>query len=278
MKFYRPTSLPDLFEIANSIEGKKYYLAGGTDINVQIKKEMIKDEPVIFINHLDELRGITEVGDDLVIGALTSYKELLESDIIKQHLPYLCRSLNAFASPLLQAMATLGGNLANGSPTADVTPPLLVLDAKVKLLGRSKMRIIPLTEFYTGYKKFNMKANEIIGAIIVSKKAEQGYVNFHKKVGSRSSLTIAKIGIAGLKKVENGVIKEIKLAAGSLNEYPRRLPKLEEFLTGKTVRELEISEMEKFLRQEITPISDLRSDKGYRWQVTVNLLETFIKG
>jgi carbon-monoxide dehydrogenase medium subunit len=278
MNFHKPTSLPNLFEIVNKIEGKKYYLAGGTDINVQIKKEMIKDEPIIFINHLKELRGITEDDDDIIIGALTSYKELLESEIIKQHLPYLRRSLNAFASPLLQAMATLGGNLANGSPTADVTPPLLVLDAKVKLLGRSKMRVIPLTEFYTGYKKFNMKANEIIGAIIVSKKAEQGYENFHKKVGSRSSLTIAKIGIAGLKKVENGIIKEIKLAAGSLNEYPRRLPQLEAFLTGKSVRELDIAAMEKVLQQEITPISDLRSDKGYRYQVTVNLLKTFLKG
>jgi aerobic carbon-monoxide dehydrogenase medium subunit len=276
MKFFKPTSLPDLFDIVSKIEGKKYYLAGGTDINVQIKKEMIKDEPVIFINHLDEIRGIAEDGDDIMIGALTSYKDLLESDIIAKHLPYLQTALGAFASPLLQAMATLGGNLANGSPTADVTPPLLVLDAKLKILARSKMRVIPLAEFFLGYKKFNMKANEIIGGIIISKTAEKGFESFHKKVGSRSSLTIAKIGLAGLKRVEDGIVKEIKLAAGSLNEFPRRLPKLEEFLTGKELATLNFAEMEEILKQEITPISDLRSDKGYRWQVTVNLLKTFL--
>ncbi|KQC06220.1 MAG: hypothetical protein APR54_07530 [Candidatus Cloacimonas sp. SDB] len=277
MKFYKPTSLPDLFRIVNDIEGKKYYLAGGTDINVQIKKDMIKDEPVIFINHLNELRGIFEVEDKIIIGCLTSFKDLLESILIKKHLPYLQKSLNAFASPLLQAMASLGGNLANGSPTADLTPPLLVLDAKLKILSRSKMRIIPLAEFYRGYKQFNLKHNELIGAIIISKQAEAGYDCFHRKIGSRKALTIAKIGLAGLKKAENGIIKDIKLAAGSLNEYPRRLIKLEEYLVGKSIDSLNFTDIEEILQKEITPISDLRSDKEYRWQVTVNLLETFLK-
>jgi len=278
MEFYKPTSLPDLFEKARKIEGKKYFLAGGTDINIQIKNGMIKDEPIIYINHLNELRGITEVDDDIIIGSLSNFKELLESDIIKQHLPFLQRSLHAFASPLLQAMATLGGNLANGSPTADITPLLLVLDAKLKLMSKSKMRSIPVAEFFTGYKQFNLKQNEIIGAIVISKKAEKGYEAFHKKVGSRSSLTIAKVGLAGLKRVEKGVIKEIKLSAGSLNEYARRLPKLEVFLTGKEINRIDFAEMEKVLQQEITPISDLRSDKGYRYQVTVNLLKDFLTG
>jgi len=277
MEFYKPTSLPDLFKIARKIEGKKYFLAGGTDINIQIKNGMIKDEPIIYINHLDELRGITELDDDIVIGSLSNFKELLESDTIKQYLPFLQRSLHAFASPLLQAMATLGGNLANGSPTADITPLLLVLDAKLKLLSKSKMRIIPVSEFFSGYKQFNMKQNELIGAIVISKKAEQGFEAFHKKVGSRSSLTIAKVGLAGLKKVDNNVVKEIKLAAGSLNEYARRLPKLESFLTGKNISSIDYVEMEEVLKQEITPISDLRSDKGYRYQVTVNLLKDFLE-
>jgi len=276
MKFYKPTSLPDLFEIVSNMEGKKYYLAGGTDINVQIKNGMIKDSPVIYINHLDEIRGITEDGDDIIIGALTSYKELLESDIIKKYLPYLQSSLRTFASPLLQSMATLGGNLANGSPTADVTPPLLVLDAQLKILSKSKMKVFPLSEFYTGYKLFRMRANEIIGAIIISKNAEKGFESFHKKVGSRSSLTIAKVGLAGLKRIENGVIKEIKLAAGSLNEYPRRLPDMEDFLKNRNIETINDSDLGNMLRKEITPISDLRSDKDYRFQVTVNLLKSFL--
>jgi len=277
MKFFKPTSLPDLFQIVNDIEGKKYYLAGGTDINVQIKKDMIKDEPIIYINHLNELRGIFEVEDNIIIGCLTSFKDLLESILIKKHLPYLQESLNSFASPLLQAMASLGGNLANGSPTADLVPPLLVLDAKLKILSRSKMRIIPLADFYKGYKQFNLRNNELIGAIIISKQVETGYECFHKKIGSRKALTIAKIGLAGLKKVENGLLEEIKLAVGSLNEYPRRLFKLEEYLAGKRIETLNFAAIEEILQKEITPISDLRSDKEYRWQVTVNLLETFLK-
>lgn len=277
MKFIKPENVPELLNLIADIKEKKYFLAGGTDINVQLKNGMIKDERIIFINHLLELKGISEEENDIVIGALTSYKELLYSELIQQHLPFLQNSLTSFASPLLQVMATLGGNLANGSPTADVTPPLLVLDARIKLLSKSKTRIIPLTDFYTGYKKFNMQKDEIIAAILIEKQSEKSYKSFHQKVGSRKTLTIAKVGIAGLKKMENDLIKDIKLAVGSLNEFPRRLPQMEGFLIGKSIKQIEINSISNILQKEITPISDLRSDKEYRFQVCANLIWSFLE-
>ena len=276
MKFYKPTSIPDLFQISEKIEGKKYFLAGGTDINVQIKNGMIRDEPVIFINHLNELKGIKESEDIILIGTLTTYKEIIESELLRKVLPFFQNSLKSFASPILQTMATIGGNIANGSPTADVTPLLLVLDAKLKLFSKSRIREVKLSEFFTGYKKFTLKANEIIGAILILKNAETGFDTFFEKVGSRKSLTIAKLEIAGLKRLKNNKIEEIKIAAGALNEYPRRLHKLEEFLTGKDIDRIDFSQVEEILNREITPISDLRSDKEYRLQVSFNLIQSFI--
>ncbi len=276
MKFYKPTSIPDLFRISEEIEGKKYFLAGGTDINVQIKNGIIKDEPVIFINHLNELKGIKESEDIILIGTLTTYKEIIESDLLRKVLPFFQNSLKSFASPILQTMATIGGNIANGSPTADVTPLLLVLDAKLKLFSKSRIREVKLSEFFTGYKEFILKANEIIGAILIPKNAETGFDTFFEKVGSRKSLTIAKLEIAGLKRLKNNKIEEIKIAAGALNEYPRRLHKLEEFLTGKDIDRIDFSQVEEILNREITPISDLRSDKEYRLQVSFNLIQSFI--
>lgn len=270
MKFYKPNNLTELFQISEKIEGKKYFLAGGTDINVQIKKKMIIDEPIIYINHLEELQGIRETDENIVIGSLCSYQELMNSPLIAKHHPFLRASLANFASPLLQTMATVGGNIANGSPTADVTPLLLVLDAQIILMAKSKIRHLPISEFYTGYKQFNMKKNEIIGGIQLSKNAETGFKTFYKKVGSRKALTIAKVALAGMKNQ-----KDYILAVGSLNEYPRRLIKIEQYLSSCIAPDS--VKVEELLKQEITPISDMRSDKDYRFQVCLNLLLDFIQ-
>ncbi|MBN1949409.1 MAG: xanthine dehydrogenase family protein subunit M [Candidatus Cloacimonetes bacterium] len=276
MDFYKPSSLPDLFEIISRLEGRKYFLAGGSDINVQIKNKIITKEPVVYINHLDELRGVRDDGDQIVIGALTSYHDLISSPLLLKYIPFLSEALRYFASPPLQNMATIGGNLANGSPTADITPLLLVLNAELKMMSKSKLRIIPLNGFYTGYKQFDMKYNELIGAVIISKKATSGYRSYYRKVGSRRSLTIAKLSLAGLKKMSGEQIVEIRLAAGALNEYPRRLARIEDYLTSRIRSELDWQEIESLLSKEITPITDLRSDSEYRYQVCLNLIKQFV--
>ncbi|HHE39118.1 MAG TPA: hypothetical protein ENL20_11200 [Candidatus Cloacimonetes bacterium] len=276
MIFYKPNNLNQLFEISEKFEGRKYFLAGGSDINVQIKKGLIKDEPLIFINHLKELKGIQHFDDQIIIGALNTFQEILNSDLIKQKFPFFQRSLKNFASPLLQSIATIGGNIANGSPTADVVPLLLVLDAKLKLFSKSKIRVIPINEFYRGYKQFNLNKNEIIGAVSIPENAESGYETFYRKIGSRKSLYIAKIALAGLKKISNEKIIKVKFAAGSLNEYPRRLKKLESYLINKNHSKIEKTEIKEVLLKEITPISDLRSDKDYRFEVCLNLINIFL--
>lgn len=277
MKFYKPKDLSDLFERLEDSQGKNYFLAGGTDINVQLKKNMISMGNIVYVRHIKELRGIEKRGENIFLGALTSYNELIHSKLIKEHFPFLQSSLTNFASPLLTTMATIGGNIANGSPTNDVTPPLLVLDAKLELVSRSGSRIVSLKEFFTGYKKFLLKENELIKGIIIPIKAESGYEHFYKKVGARKTLTIAKVALAGLKKIDNDQIKEIKLAVGSLNEYPRRLDKLEEYLTNEIISELDKDKIDDLLKKEITPITDLRSDEDYRYQVCLNLILNFLE-
>ncbi len=121
-----------------------------------------------------------------------------------------------------------------------------------------------------------MKNNELITKIIISKSAEHKYQTFYEKVGSRNSLAIAKVAVAGIKKVSKEKIIDIKLAVGSLNEYPRRLFKVEKYVTGKKLTEIDFNKMDEYLQQEITPISDLRSDKEYRYHVCVNLIRTFL--
>lgn len=275
MKFIKPKDINNLYETIDNKE-QQYLLAGGTDINVQINNGAIRDPNIIYINHLKELSGIAEENDMILIGPTTGFKDIIESHIIKKFLPFIYNSLQNFASPLIQTSATIGGNIANGSPTADVIPILLALDAKLMISSKSITREVFLKDFFTGYKKNVMKNNELITKIIINKKAELKYQTFYEKVGSRNSLAIAKIAIAGIKKVEKEKIIDIKIAVGSLTEYPRRLFKVEEYVTGKNLLGIDFKKVEEFLSMEITPISDLRSDKEYRYHVCVNLIRTFL--
>lgn len=276
MKFFKPKNMENLFKTMEEQNSNRYYLAGGTDINVQIKNGLIKDAEIVFINHLQELCGISEADDTIVIGATTTFFEILESDLIRKHLPFLQKSLSDFASAILQTTATIGGNIANGSPTADVLPLLLVTKAKIELSSRAGTRQIPIDHFFTGYKKNVMHPNEIISNVIINKNAESGYQHFYEKVGARKTLTIAKIALAGLKKESDGRIIEILLSVGSLNEYARRLYLVEEYVSGKKLTEIDFTKVDEYLQQEITPISDLRSDKEYRYHVCANLIRSFL--
>ncbi|MDP8203364.1 MAG: xanthine dehydrogenase family protein subunit M [Candidatus Tenebribacter mawsonii] len=275
MKFIKPKDIENLYDTLDTTE-QQYLLAGGTDINVQINNGIIRDPNIIYISHLKELSGIEETNNEILIGSTTSFKDVIESRIIKKYFLLMYNSLQNFASPLIQTSATIGGNIANGSPTADVIPILLALNAKLLICSKSNKREVPLKDFFTGYKKNVMKNNELITKIIINKNAEQKYQTYYQKVGSRNSLAIAKVAVAGIKKVVKEKIIDIKLAVGSLNEYPRRLFKVEEYVTGKRLTEIDFEKVEELLNSEITPISDFRSDKEYRYHVCVNLIRTFL--
>jgi CO/xanthine dehydrogenase FAD-binding subunit len=272
MNFTKPKDLEELLQIIDKKQqGKRYLLAGGTDINVQIKHGMIKNADIIYINGIDELKGIKKENGNIIIGALTTF-----DDIINAKLPFLSEVLMNFASPIIQTIATIGGNIANASPTNDVSPPLLVLDASLVLASATGQRVVPLKDFYQGYKVMDLKENEIIHSVILPEADLSNCSTLYQKVGARKTLTIAKAAIAGIKQITDGKFTTIKLAVGSLNEYPRRLHLCEQYLKGLAIADIDYAKLKDTLQTEITPISDLRSDEDYRFAVCWNLIEGFV--
>jgi len=277
VNFFKPNTFGELLDFIEKDDKKHFFLAGGSDINIMLKNGAIKKNNVfIFINHLSELKGIEETSDNVIIKAGTTFSEILKSELIHNYFPFFQKSLNSFASPLIQSVATIGGNIANASPTADSIPLLLVMDAKLELISNKTSKFIPLSEFYTGYKQFKLKNNEILKSIFIPKTAEKGYIPFYSKIGSRESLSIAKLSIAALKKIYKNKIIEIKIATGALNEFPRRLTHLEYYLSDKNVPVINSNTLFSILQKEITPISDIRSDKDYRLSVCINLINKFL--
>ena len=271
-KFYiTNNNLEDFFtELSKIKDGNIYYLAGGSDINMMIKKNILKDANIFYLNEIKELKGIYENKDEIEIGGLETFYSIINSPIIQKYFPFLSDSLQNFASPLIQPIATIAGNIANGSPTADSVPLLLALNAKLILSSQEGERIVKLEDFFTNYKKNILQKKEIIKSILLPKKKINNY--FYKKVSSRKSLSIAKLSIACIYDIKDYKFADFTLATGALNEYARRLSKIEKYFNGKKREEIKKEELKEILGKEIFPITDLRSDAEYRFNVCLNLI------
>lgn len=273
-----PRRLDELLELLRDRTEPALFLAGGTDFNVQRKKLGDPQRDLFLIANLAELQAITIESDRLVIGSGVTFGQFLAAPDVRRFFPELADSLGHFASPAVRNLATLGGNLANGSPTADSVPPFLVANASLELRSVRELRRVPLREFFTGYKRNVLRPNELIAAVSLPLDALSDGEWFYRKVGGREDLAIAKLSIAGWKRVETGRLVELRVAVGALNEYPRRLPGFEAAFLGREPHSLTREEITEFLRREITPLDDLRSTQAYRFAVCRNLLYRWIAG
>lgn len=278
VRFYQPRDIGELLHLCETVKGKKYFLAGGTDINIQLQQGIDLEGSLLFIRHLPDLRSIQDAGDEIRIGGSVSFGDILSSSLLRKYFPFFCRSLEQFGAPGIRNLATLAGNLANGSPTADSAPLLLVLAARLELVIKNSKRIVPVEDFYTGYKQNVLTSGELISAVILRKNAEKGCITFYRKIGARRAQSIAKISLAAITRVKQNHILEARLAVGSLNEFPRRLRQTEELLLEyELVGDDEIqAKIRRQASTEITPITDFRSDAQYRETVCLNLIEDYL--
>src|SRR5215475_580904 len=158
-------------------------LAGGTDIYVNLNFGTAKETRYLNLWNLDSLRRITMRGKVLSIGALATYTELIRSPLVRRRLPILAAAAREVGGVQIQNRGTLGGNIANASPAGDTLPVLAAADATVVLQSAAGDRRIPLTHFYTGYRKTVARPDEIITAFEI--KPVRGRQWF-RKVGTRA--------------------------------------------------------------------------------------------
>ncbi|HWC18647.1 MAG TPA: 2-oxo-4-hydroxy-4-carboxy-5-ureidoimidazoline decarboxylase, partial [Terriglobales bacterium] len=171
---------------------------------------------------------------------------------------------------------TLAGNIVNASPAADSLPMLLVYEAELILISVRGERRMPYRDFHTGYKQMALEPDELIRAVCLTR-SPAGYVSYARKVGTRNAQAISKVAIAGLGKIEQGVVQEIRLAVGSVAPVPLRLTKTEHTLKGKRLDPAAIALASTTAVSEISPISDIRSTAQYRAAVVRNLVEEFLE-
>ena len=272
---YLPKDLKETLQILS--EHDCYIMAGGTDLMVVKHRSSgllpTFDKDVIYIMSLEELNFIKKVDGNIVIGATTNYADIMKSPIVPQLLKDIIIEI---ASPSLRNMATLVGNIGNASPAGDALVGLYLYDALIELTSVRGKRVMPISEFIYGVRRIYREKDELITSIIIP---EQHFTNTKwKKVGSRKAETISKITFAGSYTLEKDIIKDIRLAFGSVGITVVRHPELEAKYIGLSVEQLR-SKIDEILAEYgkfVLPISDQRSTKEYRYKVAMNIARDFL--
>lgn len=270
-----PSTLKEALEFIKNEDA--YIFAGGTDLMVKKKNwsgVVPKfDKSVVFVNKLKELREIKLEEDYLMIGSACTFNELAESDKVPAYLKEV--SLN-IASPAIRNIATIGGNICNASPAADILPPLYAVRAEVVLESIDGSRRLPIEKFILGPGKTAMGQEEILREVVVPVKKYSSY--FYKKVGTRKSTALSKLSFFGLINMQGDTIEHIGIAIGAVAPTVVVSRELESSIKGLNIKKLaniKNSVLEGYSKL-IKPIDDQRSTAEYRKQVAVNLLEDFL--
>ncbi len=275
VKHYIPSTLKEALEALDKHDC--YIMAGGTDLMV-VKHQRSGivpnfDKDVCYISNLEELQYIFEDEKGVHIGAGTKFSDIEENELVPEILKQIIHEL---ASPNIRNMATMAGNIANASPAGDSIVGLYLLDAELELVSVNGSRMVPIKDFIFGVRKIHREKNELIKEIFIPHHDDLN--TYWRKVGSRAAESISKITFAGGYEVENGKVKDLRMAFGSVSITCVRDRKTEEKYIGMSVEELHnhVEDIIKDMGKFVQPITDQRSTKEYRYKVAMNILKDFI--
>ncbi|NOY09633.1 MAG: xanthine dehydrogenase family protein subunit M [Spirochaetes bacterium] len=265
--YYRPETLKEVLKRLQ--EKGSRILAGGTDLLVRIKTETEKPAIIVEITGVKELH-ILEMRNELILGALVKLYEIEKNDSIKNTYPSLHEAVKSIGGTQIRNMATLTGNLCNASPGADSAPPLITFGAQVEIKNLSKKgeivnRIILLEDFFKGPGKTVLEPGDILTRIIVPEPDKNTGSAFKKL--SRVNLDISKISCAVFLERDGNIIKSIKIAVGAAAAIPVRAFYTEEALTGTIFNMNKMQAALNLIRDDISPVTDVRSTAEYRRSV-----------
>lgn len=241
------SQIKEIHQILNEAGSKAMLIAGGTDVCVKLREGHVKAELLVDISDVSELRKICEkveipmVGTGVLIGAGITFSEVVESQFMRENFEGLWEACHSVGAPQIRNRGTVGGNLANGSPAADAAPPLLALNGKLKLSSLDGERWVDLSDFYLDKGRTVLKSDEVLEGIFIPE-SKGTYIHRFEKLGLRNALAISRLSLSVWMTLDEGnIIRELRMASGSLGLSPMREPMLEAFLIGKPYNEQTIS-------------------------------------
>jgi CO/xanthine dehydrogenase FAD-binding subunit len=271
-----PRSLDEALHALAQAPADTLPIAGGSNLIVDIRAHRTKARRLVSLARVGELRRIDASGPRVTIGAATTVSDLLRSHAIAASAAGLVESAKLFAGQMVRNTATVAGNIACGSPAADLVPPLLALDAEVVLRSASGSRTVPLAQYFSGYKRDVRRPDELITAIAWDVPGA-GSANRFYKLGRRIGDAITVTGVSVTLAAQNGKCTRARIALGAVAPTVMRARGAEAMLEGHALTAERIDAAGRKAAEECQPIDDIRASAEYR-RHTVHMLTRRLVG
>ena len=242
-------------------------IAGATDVGLWVTKQLRDLTPIAFLNGVADLQTITNEGDTVRIGAGVTITDLMTA--IQPLHPSFAALLRRYASTQVRNAATIGGNIANGSPIGDAPPALIAMDATLHLRHGDTRRSMRLQDFFLDYRKQDRQPGELVEAVTIPRSApDLRCYKVSKRLDQDISAVCGCFNIA----TRNGHVAQARIAFGGMAGIPKRAAAVEAALAGQPWNEATIARAIPMFATDFQPLSDMRASSAYRLIVAQNLL------
>ena len=266
-EYIAPSCLEDALKIKQEKGADARVIAGGTDLILRMRDRLLAPGILVDLRQFS-LDKITSHNDEIHLGASVTLSQLLHSSEIATEFPALLEACRPFAGPPIRNRGTLGGNIVNASPAADLVPPLMAYDASIVLSSSSGDRVMPLTEFLTGPGQTVMRPDEILTEVRIPLVPPATVASF-TKLGQRRSMAISIVNLGiRVTLAATGVVIDARIVLGSVAPTVVRAIAAEGILEGNKISTELIEQAANKASEEISPITDVRASKHYRLQMT----------
>ncbi|MEL6452570.1 MAG: xanthine dehydrogenase small subunit [Pseudomonadota bacterium] len=262
-----PPTTPDALATWLAAHPGGTLIAGATDVGLWVTKDFRDLEPVAFLNRIPALNGVTVDADEIRIGAATTLTDLMP--VMATHHPAFAALIRRYGSVQVRNAATIGGNIANGSPIGDGSPALIALGATLHLRSVRGVRSLPLEDFFVAYGRQDRAEDEFVEAITVPRQRDAlRCYKLSKRFDQDISAVCGCLWIA----IADGVVTQARLAYGGMAGTPARARAAEAALLGAPWSEDTVRAAMAALATDFTPLSDMRASAPYRMEAAQNML------
>ncbi len=262
-EYYAPQTVQEACGLLTQFGSKAKVLSGGTDLMVKMKHGLCAYQVLVSLKELSELKEIRyEKGKGIVIGARATHNDLVNSTILNEKYLSVSEAAHQMANNQIRNLGTVGGNIVNAVPSADLPPILVALGAGITLAGPNGERTLPLEDFFTGPGKTLLATDELVTQFVIPDQPTTGskYIKF----GLRRSGALAVVGVAAAVTMEGNIIKASRVVLGAVAPVPLRAKQAEAALIGKEYSDELLEQAGVVASQECKPISDIRGSEEYR--------------
>ena len=271
-----PNTIEEACDLLWKAEGRAKIIAGGTDLVTGLRNGGQSPQSIIDITRIEELRKIEGKNGTVSIGAAVTHSEIAASSLVKKYGKVLSDAASEIGSPQIRNIGTIGGNIINASPAADTIPPLVVLNAKGRVMSKEGEKQVPIYQLFKGPYKTNLKPHELLVQITFQKLSSNMKSSFIR-LARRDAMAIARMSVAIILQIEKNRIKDVRIAVGSVTPTPQRMSEAEAFLKGKSPDEESLQKASLKVSDTMIRQSGIRPSTSYKKPVVEALFMRAMK-